>query len=93
MNKLKIVKTIVFLLTFLLIFGIISAGMIIVKRAKQTDKLLPELNLQQPVGSHIADYKFNDGKLYILLKGKRLSDRIIVIDSSSQTILTTIKTF
>lgn len=90
MNKLKFIKIIVFIMTFLLIFGIISAGMIIVNKHKKP-KLASEINLQQPAGSHIADYKIDNKNLYILVKGKKISDRIIIIDSSTQTFLTTIK--
>lgn len=90
MNKLKFIKIIVFVMTFLLIFGIICAGMIIVKK-HSLPKTAAEISLRQPAGSHIADYKIDGGKLYVLVKGKKISDRIIVVDSSSQTILATIK--
>ena len=90
MNKLNFLKAIVFIMTFLLIFGIISAGMIIVKKHK-TPTTAAEISLNQPAGSHIADYKIDNGKLYIFVKGKKISDRIIVVDSSPQTILATVK--
>ena len=90
MNKLNFLKAIVFIMTFLLIFGIISAGMIIVKKHKKNETAA-EISLNQPTGSHIADYKIDNGKLYIFVKGKKTADRIIIVDSSTQTILATIK--
>lgn len=91
MDKLKFVKFIVGILTFLLIFGIISAGMIICKKTTKPSKSNQEINLEQPKGSHISDFTVHDGNLYILIKGKGLSDRIVVIDTASQTVITTIK--
>lgn len=90
MNKLKFIKAVVFIMTFLLIFGIISAGMIIINKHKKPETTA-EISLSQPADSHIADYKIDNDKLYIFVKGKKISDRILVIDSSTQTILATIK--
>lgn len=92
MDKLKFIKFIVFFLTFLLIFGIISAGMIICKKATKSSEIIKEINLEQPKGSYISDFKTDNNKLYVSVKGKGLSDRIVIIDIDSQTVLTTIKT-
>ncbi len=91
MNKLKLIKFIVFFLTFLLFFGILSAAGIIYKKIKTPTENI-EISLNQPIGSYIESYQTNDKKIYILVKGASLSDRIIVIDQTNQSITTTIKT-
>lgn len=89
MDKLKIVKLIVFLLTFLLIFGIIVAGGTIYKKVSRKK---PEANisLNQPKGSYIADYKINEDLVYILIKGGKNEDRILIVSQSSPDKQTTI---
>ena len=91
MNKLKILKFIVFLLTFFLFLGILSAVGIIYKRIKTPTENI-DIVLNQPKGSYIESYKINDKKIYILVKGTNISDRIVVIDQASQSIINTIKT-
>lgn len=91
MNKLKILKFIVFILTFFLIFGILSAVGIIYKKIKTPTENI-DITLNQPKGSYIESYKIKDKKVYVLVKGANMPDRIIVIDQSSQSIITTIKT-
>lgn len=91
MNKLKILKFIVFILTFFLIFGILSAVGIIYKKIKTPTENI-DITLNQPKGSYIESYKISDKKVYILVKGANTPDRIIVVDQSSQSIINTIKT-
>ena len=91
MNKLKLLKFIVFLLTFFLFFGILSAAGIIYKRIN-TPTENTDINLNQPQESYINSYKIDDKKIYIHVKGSTISDRIIVIDQASQSVLTIIKT-
>lgn len=98
MDKLKFVKLIVFFLTFLLILGIIVAGTTIYKKAaKPSSSVLNAgqtvaLNLNQPAGSTIADFRLKGDRLFVLVKGGNLSDRIVVIDQPSSAIITTINT-
>lgn len=89
MDKLKIVKLIVFLLTFLLIFGIIVAGGTIYKKVSRKT---PDtsITLNQPKGSYIADYKINEDSLYILIKGGKKEDRILIVSTISPAKQTTI---
>ena len=91
MNKLKIIKFIVFLLTFFLFLGILSAATIVYKKLKTPTENI-DITLNQPKGSYIESYKINDKKIYILVKNTNISDRIIVVDQASQSIITTIKT-
>ena len=91
MDKLKLVKTIVFLLTFLLVFGTLLLIGGIIKKTRTTDAALPQqLGLNQPSGSRIAEIRPQDGLLYLLVKDGGLSDRIIIMDASSGKILSTI---
>lgn len=91
MDKLKLVKTIVFLLTFLLVFGTLLLIGSIVKKTRPADAALPQqLGLNQPSGSRIAEIRPQDGLLYLLVKDGGLSDRIIILDASSGKILSTI---
>ncbi|MBQ8630159.1 MAG: hypothetical protein IJ479_00385 [Alphaproteobacteria bacterium] len=91
MDKLKLVKTIVFLLTFLLVFGTLLLIGSIVKKTRPADAALPQqLGLKQPSGSRIAEIRPQDGLLYLLVKDGGLSDRIIILDASSGKILSTI---
>lgn len=91
MDKLKLVKTIVFLLTFLLVFGTLLLIGGIVKKTRTADTPLPQqLGLKQPSGSRIAEILPQNGLLYLLVKDGGLSDRIIIMDASSGKILSTI---
>lgn len=92
MDQLKIIKTIVFIMTFLLIFGIIMLvnGMLN-KQKKDSQKNNTEINLQQPKDSAIKNIVTLDNKLYILISGGGLPDRIVVIDANSGKKVTDIK--
>ena len=87
MDKLKLIKTLVAVLTFLLVFGTLSALGIVYRKTKA-----PELPAAaQPRGTTIADYKTVGQTLYILAKNGGLPDRIIIIDPSrpqNQTVIT-----
>lgn len=92
MDKLKFIKFVVFVLTFLIVFGTLAAGSIIYKQISAKNTLPPQTNLslQQPLGSFIADYKFYNDKMYLLIKGKNISDRIVILDPLSQKIISTL---
>jgi len=92
-NKLKLVKFIVFLLTFVLIFGIICAASIIYKKVSAKTPALADISLNQPKGSFIENYQFNNDKLYILIKGGGLADRIVILNPERQKPDATIKIF
>lgn len=84
MDKLKIVKTIVCLLTFLLVFGTLA---LLGGIYKKTQKIkLPDNNsysLDQPTGSMIADYNVINENIYFFIKDGGLPDRLLIYDSSS----------
>lgn len=84
MNKLLFMKIIVCFLTFLLVFGAFTALGTIYKKINTKPK---ETNiiLNQPKGSYIANYKIEKNDIYIHLKNKETSDKIIIVDKFGKT--------
>lgn len=81
MDKLKLVKITVFVLTFLLIFGtLMLLGGIYKKTRKQVPVSTASVSLSQPKGSEIADFKVDNKQIYVLIKKGGLPDRIVVYD-------------
>ncbi|MBE6448918.1 MAG: hypothetical protein E7018_06470 [Alphaproteobacteria bacterium] len=78
MNKLKLIKAIVFILTFLLVFGMLTAIGVIYKKASQPKPQIPSSTLQQPEGSRIESFKVIEDKIYLLIKHGGKPDRIII---------------
>ena len=92
MDKLKLIKTAVFILTFLLIFGTLCILGLFFKKAHPDNTDIPQkISLQQPVGSYIKEIHIVNDKLYILTVGGGQEDRIVVYDTTSHKTLTTIK--
>lgn len=82
MDKLRLIKTIVFTLTFLLIFGSMIMLSSLYKKTRQTPTPLPtEINLSEPVGSSIKNIHNTGNNLYIIVEGGGQGDRIIIFDS------------
>lgn len=91
MDKLKLIKTIVVILTFMLIFGTLLLLGSIIKKTQTTTAPIPEqILLKQPAGSRIAQILPHNENLYILIKDGGLSDRIIIINSPNGKINSTI---
>lgn len=91
MNKLKLVKTIVMLLTFLLIFGTLTFLSLLLKKSKEAAVSLPDaVSLNQPMGSYIKQISQNEGSLYLLTVGGGLEDRVIIFDTNTGKTITTI---
>ena len=94
MDKLKAVKFLVAVLTFLLVLGTLSALTLIYRRAGHHVENSPaaaELNLRQPQGSRIARFLEKDGQLHILIKDGGMSDRILILSPDNQKIQQEIK--
>lgn len=90
MDKLKLIKSIVFVLTFLLVFGsLLVLGSLF--RQTRPRPLPSDVNLNQPAGSSVEKIVANDGLLYILIKGGGNPDRIVVFDTRSGQPLTALK--
>lgn len=82
MDKLKLIKTIVAVLTFLLVFGTLTALGSIYKKVSAPAPQPSDLALHQPEGSSIEKFTVKDGKLYLLVKYGGQPDRIIVINQT-----------
>lgn len=77
------------MLTFLLIFGIITLGMVLVKKSKKPTLAAKTVNLEEPAGSEIKKIFGTEDKLHILVKGGNQADRIIIFDTQErQKVLT-----
>ena len=84
MDKLKLIKTIVFFITFLLVIGSISLlGIIYKKATHKTELASSTINLQQEKGSEISSFKVENGTIYLLVKGSSQPDRIIILREDS----------
>lgn len=93
MDKLKLIKITVAFLTFLLVFGMLSAVGIIFKKASNSKPQTFSYNLNQPEGSQISSIKISNNNLYLLVKGGKLADRIIIIDQQQDNSISTIQLF
>lgn len=78
MDKLKLIKTIVVIITFLLVFGTLTLLTVIYRQARPALPAYQETDLAQPVGS-VIDSMVNVGdNLAVLVKGGGQPDRIII---------------
>lgn len=84
MDKLKLIKAVVCILTFLLVFGTLVLLGAIYKKTRRSPTAVPEItaSLDQPAGSIVADYKIIGDEMYVLIKNGGISDRIIIITAS-----------
>ncbi len=80
MDKLKIIKIIVVILTFLLVFGMLTALGTIYKKASAPAPQPASRSLRQPEGSSIESFKIDGGKIYLLVKYGGLADRIVIVN-------------
>lgn len=80
MDKLKIVKIIVAVLTFLLVFGMLTALGTIYKKVSAPAPQTADRSLRQPEGSSIESFKIDNGKIYLLVKYGGLADRIVIVN-------------
>lgn len=91
MEKLKAIKILVCILTFLLVFGTLTIlGVFAKKNIFQNKSENIQSILNQPAGSYIKDIKVEDKKIYILVVGGGKEDRIIVYNTKTSSIDTTI---
>lgn len=90
MDKLRIVKGIVFIMTFFLIAGTLVLIGVIYKKSHPATSMPTELSLFQPEGSNIAEIRTDNGLLFILTKGGGIADRIIVYNPNARQIAYTI---
>lgn len=88
MDKLKLLKILVAFLSFLLVFGILSAATIIYQKLKNNSANSPQnmqtVHLKEPFGSSINSMLEHNGYIYFLVKDGGKADRIVVFDPKTQ---------
>lgn len=77
MDKLKLIKGIVVVITFMLVFGSLLLLTVIYKKSQPRSTAYQETELKQPQGSSIAEITAVNGELAVLVKGGGQPDRII----------------
>lgn len=90
MDKLKIIKSIVFVLTLLLIIGSFSIIMLLLKKSSTPAMFNTQIALEEPYGSYIKDIKIKDEYIYILTSGGGKEDRIIIYNQTTGKPVSTI---
>jgi len=84
MDKLKLVKTIVFIITFLLVFGsVLLLGALYQKLHRPAAESGEILSLGEPDGSTIKQMELQNDTLYLLVKDGGLPDRIIIYNKTA----------
>ncbi len=90
MDKLKLIKSIVVIITSMLVFGSILLLTLIYKKTQVSVKNQTEYSLQQPNGSSIVSVTEVDENLAILVKGGGLADRIILYTPQTMQTISTL---
>lgn len=91
MDKLKFVKAIVFIFTFLLVFGSLTLLGTLFKKSHSTPRLPKEISLGEPTGSTLQKVQLRDNLLYISISNGGKSDRIIILDTATGRKISTIR--
>ncbi len=92
MDKLKLIKNIVAILTLLLIFGTLTFLGLFVHKTRVVQQSLPaEVSLGEPRGSIIKQISNNGETLYMLVIGGGSDDRVIVFDAALGKKISTLK--
>ena len=92
MNQLKLIKIIVFIFTFLLIFGSMTLiGCFYHKLSKPS--ITAKINLAQTSTSAIKQIAADDGLLYILITDLKQPDKIIIFNPEKNAIVSNLVTY
>ena len=91
MDKLKIIKITVFILTFLLVFGSLVFLGSLFKQTHSKSSILPaNINFSEPLGSSIKNIFSADKLLYITVEGGGYSDRVILFNPATGQKISTV---
>lgn len=94
MDKLKLVKAAVFILTLLLILGTMLVLTKLYSRTRQIKNAPATIHsLEQPAGSKIKQMLANGGNIYILITDGGQPDRILALDPATAKTSTTINLY
>ncbi|MBQ9236198.1 MAG: hypothetical protein IJ184_07045 [Alphaproteobacteria bacterium] len=86
--KLRLVKLLVLVLSLAIVAGMVMLAQLLYQKSAGVKKTEPmtAINLEQPKGSYIADYKAADDYWHLHIKGGGMAERVIVVDAKSKTI-------
>ena len=87
MDKLKLIKSLVFIMTTIMFFGLIMCVRIIYDKNHHKNQNLNDISLSQPFGSKIKNIVADDEYLYIMLRGGGINDRIAVFSPQEHKVL------
>lgn len=91
MDKLKLVKTTVFAMTFLLVLGTLMPLGSIFKKTHTSPIVLPTtISLNEPAGSGIKEIVSHGDNLYLLVQGGGQSDRVVIFNPTEGHKLSTL---
>lgn len=95
MNKLRLIKFAVVIMTFLIILGgLLMLTMLYRKISKQGAEAIPqEISLGEPAESRINNMLGHDGYIYIMVKDGGKPDRIIVFNPKKGEKVSTIQLY
>ena len=90
MDKLKLIKGVVFAITFMLILGTLTFLTVLYRRANPPATPHQDTSLAQPNGSEITSVTAVEGNLAILVKGGKQPDRIIIYNPQTMQKISTL---
>ncbi|MDR1694186.1 MAG: hypothetical protein LBR70_03220 [Lactobacillaceae bacterium] len=91
MTTVKIMKGLVFALTFAIFFGLFIFAALIPAKNKSSAAFIEEnIVLDQPLGSNIKNVLIKDNYLYIVISGGSLADRIVIADTNNGRVVSNI---
>ncbi len=94
MNQLRLIKTIVFVFTFLLILGSLTLIGFFYHKTIRQDSLAPSTtNLRQSASSSIKQIVADNGLLYILVTKTNQPDKIIIFNPKKNNIVSNLTTY
>ncbi len=94
MNQLNFIKIMVFVFTFLLIFGCLALiGCFYHKISGHGRNFATEINLMQTPSSSIKQITADDVLLYILVTDLKQPDKIIIFNPEKNTIVSNLVTY
>lgn len=92
MNKLKLIKFAVVIMTFLIVFGSLLMLTTLYKRAGRKSVVSKsDIHLNEPAESRINSILEHGRYIYIVVKDGGIPDRIVVFDPESGTKVSTIR--
>lgn len=87
MDKLKLIKIVVALLTFLIVFGVLMAATLIFKKLNPpVSTEILSFSLDEPQGSVINSILEYNGYIYMLVKDGGEADRVLILNPETMQV-------